>query len=160
MPPPASSIKGGQFAGFDNYKTWLLQQCPTPGGGTVKCPPGTLGLRILELGRIHAWASPSWRSLFETVIGMIIALMMNKAFKGRGVVRAAILDSVGDPDRGHRQAVAGHLRARAASSTRFSAQHHMVGEVAGPYRHRHHRHLEDDPVHGLAHPGRVAGHSG
>ncbi len=35
--------KGGQFAGFDNYKTWLLQQCPTPGGGTVKCPPGTLG---------------------------------------------------------------------------------------------------------------------
>ena len=82
--------KGGQFAGFDNYKTWLLQQCPTPGGGTIKCPPGTL-------------ASEFWNSVgftlgvtivavfFETVLGMIMALMMHKAFKGRALVRAAIL---------------------------------------------------------------------
>ena len=82
--------KGGQFAGLDNYKTWLLQQCPAPGGGTVKCPPGTL-------------ASEFWNSVgftlgvtivavaLETVLGMIMALMMHKAFKGRGVVRAAIL---------------------------------------------------------------------
>ena len=28
---------------------------------------------------------------FETVIGMVFALMMHKAFKGRGLVRAAIL---------------------------------------------------------------------
>jgi len=82
--------QGGGFAGFANYKTWLLQQCPAPGGGTVKCPPGTL-------------ASEFWNSVgftlgvtivavaLETVIGMIMALMMHKAFKGRAVVRAAIL---------------------------------------------------------------------
>ena len=82
--------KGGQFAGFDNYKTWLLNQCPTASGGTVKCPPGTL-------------ASEFWPSVgftlgvtivavaLETVIGMIMALMMHKAFKGRGLIRAAIL---------------------------------------------------------------------
>ena len=28
--------KGGQFAGFDNYKTWLLNQCPTASRGSVK----------------------------------------------------------------------------------------------------------------------------
>jgi trehalose/maltose transport system permease protein len=82
--------KGGQFAGFDNYKTWLLNQCPTASGGTVKCPPGTL-------------ASEFWPSVgftlgvtivavaLETVLGMIMALMMHKAFKGRGIIRAAIL---------------------------------------------------------------------
>ena len=82
--------KGGQFAGFDNYKTWLLNQCPTASGGTVKCPPGTL-------------ASEFWPSVgftlgvtivavaLETIIGMIMALMMHKAFKGRGLVRAAVL---------------------------------------------------------------------
>ena len=47
---------------------------------------------------------------FETVIGMIFALMMHRAFKGRALVRAAILIPVGHPDRGQRQAVAGHLR--------------------------------------------------
>ena len=82
--------KGGQFAGFANYKTWLLQQCPAPGGGTVKCPPGTLASEF--------WASVGVTLGFtvvavtlETVIGMIMALMMHKAFKGRGLVRAAIL---------------------------------------------------------------------
>jgi multiple sugar transport system permease protein len=82
--------QGGGWAGFSNYKTWLLQQCPAPGGGTVKCPPGTL-------------ASQFWPSVgftlgvtvvavaLETVLGMIMALMMHKAFKGRGLIRAAIL---------------------------------------------------------------------
>jgi multiple sugar transport system permease protein len=82
--------QGGGFAGFANYKTWLLQQCGAPGGGTTKCPPGTL-------------ASEFWQSVgttvgftivavsIEAVLGMCMALMMHKAFKGRGLVRAAIL---------------------------------------------------------------------
>jgi ABC-type sugar transport system permease subunit len=81
---------GGDFAGFANYKTWLLQQCATAGGGTTKCPPGTL--------QADFWRSV-WQTLgftvvsvsIETVIGMIMALMMNRAFRGRGLVRAAIL---------------------------------------------------------------------
>jgi multiple sugar transport system permease protein len=70
----------------------------------------------------------------ETVIGMIMALMMHKAFKGRGVVRAAITHSVGDPDGGQRQAVAGHLRAERRGGQGSRSQHHLVGGVAGPDR--------------------------
>jgi len=82
--------QGGQFAGFENYKHWLLEQCPKPGGGTAKCPPGSLASQF--------WASVGFTLgvtivavALETVLGMIMALMMHKAFKGRGVIRAAIL---------------------------------------------------------------------
>ena len=36
--------------------------------------------------------------VFELVIGFAAALIMNKAFRGKGLVRAAIFDSVGDSD--------------------------------------------------------------
>ena len=90
MPPPAFFNKGGQFAGLDNYKTWLLQQCPRQVAARSNARPArsasefwasvgfTLGVTIVAVA-------------LETVIGMIMALMMHKAFKGRGVVRAAIL---------------------------------------------------------------------
>lgn len=80
----------GGSAGFDNYKTWLLQQCPGPGGTKISCPPGTLASQF--------WSSISVTVGFtvvsvilETAIGMGMALMMHRAFKGRGLVRAAIL---------------------------------------------------------------------
>ncbi|MFL6164548.1 MAG: carbohydrate ABC transporter permease [Jatrophihabitantaceae bacterium] len=78
------------WVGLTNYKHWLLQQCPKTGGGTGKCPTGTLGAQF--------WSS-MWVTIFftvvtvtiETAIGMCFALVMNRAFKGRGLVRAAIL---------------------------------------------------------------------
>jgi ABC-type sugar transport system permease subunit len=82
--------QGGGFAGFSNYKTWLFQQCGAAGGGTTKCPPGTLASEF--------WASVGFTLgvtivavALETIIGMVMALMMHKAFKGRALVRAAIL---------------------------------------------------------------------
>jgi ABC-type sugar transport system permease subunit len=82
--------QGNHWVGLANYKHWLLQQCPTAGGGTTKCPPGNLGSQF--------WSSVYVTLLFtvvtvaiETVIGMIFALMMNRAFRGRGIIRAAIL---------------------------------------------------------------------
>src|SRR3954468_8374716 len=33
---------GSHWVGLTNYKHWLLQQCATTGGGTGKCPAGTL----------------------------------------------------------------------------------------------------------------------
>jgi multiple sugar transport system permease protein len=82
--------QGGGSAGVSNYKHWLLQQCPVQGGGVGKCPPGTLGHEF--------WPSLSVTVGFtvvsvaiEAVIGMGMALMMHRAFKGRGLVRAAIL---------------------------------------------------------------------
>ncbi len=80
----------GAWTGLTNYKHWLLQQCPSGAGKVVSCPTGNLGAEF-------------WRSIevtvgftvvtvvLETVIGMIFALMMNRAFKGRALVRAAIL---------------------------------------------------------------------
>ena len=81
---------GNQWNGVTNYKYWLLQQCPTATGGTSSCPPGTLGSQF--------WGSVEVTLLFtvvtvvlETIIGMGFALMMNRAFRGRALVRAAIL---------------------------------------------------------------------
>ncbi|HJQ02371.1 MAG TPA: sugar ABC transporter permease [Jatrophihabitans sp.] len=78
------------WIGLAHYKYWLLRQCPKTGGGTTKCPTGLLGSQF--------WAS-FWVTIFftvvtvtiETVIGMCFALVMHRAFRGRGLVRAAIL---------------------------------------------------------------------
>ncbi|GAB3084160.1 MULTISPECIES: carbohydrate ABC transporter permease [unclassified Phycicoccus] len=77
-------VQGGS-AGVSNYTHWLLQQC-----GNVDCPPGTLGAQFY---------SAFWVTLFFTVVsvvveiglGMWFAMIMNRDFKGRGLVRAAIL---------------------------------------------------------------------
>jgi ABC-type sugar transport system permease subunit len=78
------------WVGLANYKHWLLDQCARTGGGTGKCPTGTLGAQF--------WGSVSVTIFFtvvtviiETVIGMCFALVMHRAFRGRGLVRAAIL---------------------------------------------------------------------
>lgn len=80
-----SDLYGGEFIGFDNY----------------------LSLRILESGRWiwrgtlvdPAWWNAVWNTVrfafvsvfFETILGLIVALVLNAEFKGRGIVRAAIL---------------------------------------------------------------------
>lgn len=77
--------QGGMWTGVTNYKYWLLEKC-----GSSHCPPGTFGAQF--------WGSVGF-TLFvavvtvtlETIIGMIFALMMNRAFKGRGLIRAVIL---------------------------------------------------------------------
>lgn len=81
--------QGGKWTGVSNYKYWLLEQCPTA-TGSESCPPGTLGSQF--------WGSVGVTLFFavvtvvlETIIGMIFALMMNRAFRGRGLVRAVIL---------------------------------------------------------------------
>lgn len=80
-----SDLYGGQWIGFDNY----------------------LSIRVLESGRMiyrgtlvdPAWWNAVWNTVrfavvsvfFETVLGLIVALVLNAEFKGRGLVRAAIL---------------------------------------------------------------------
>ncbi|MDQ1741572.1 MAG: trehalose/maltose transport system permease protein [Pseudonocardiales bacterium] len=80
----------GAWTGLTNYKHWLLQQCPSGTGKTISCPTGNIGAQF--------WSSISVTVGFtivtvilETVIGMVFALMMNRAFRGRALVRAAIL---------------------------------------------------------------------
>lgn len=80
-----SNLYGGQWIGLDNY----------------------LSVRTLSSGKViyrgtlvdPAWWNAVWNTvrfaivsvLFETVLGLIVALVLNAEFKGRGLVRAAIL---------------------------------------------------------------------
>jgi ABC-type sugar transport system permease subunit len=85
LDPATGQFVSGGSAGLDNYKHWLLQQC-----GSVKCPPGSLGAQFYDA---------LWVTLFFTVttvvieigLGLWFAMIMNRTFKGRGLVRAAIL---------------------------------------------------------------------
>lgn len=75
----------GGFAGADNYKHWLLQQC-----GNVSCPPGTLGHQFWgAFGVTLFWTVVSVS--IEIILGLWFATIMNREFRGRGLVRAAIL---------------------------------------------------------------------
>jgi multiple sugar transport system permease protein len=80
---------GNAWNGLTNYKHWLLDRCPTA-TGTEKCPVGNFGQQF--------WGSVGVTLLFtivtvtlETAIGMGFALVMNRAFRGRSIVRATIL---------------------------------------------------------------------
>ncbi|WP_410010989.1 carbohydrate ABC transporter permease [Rhizobium sp. NRK18] len=80
-----TNLYGGKWVGFDNY----------------------LSFRQLSSGRIlwrgtlvdPAWWNAVWNTVrfsmvsvaFETVLGLMVALVLNAQFVGRGIVRAAIL---------------------------------------------------------------------
>ncbi|AYG04029.1 carbohydrate ABC transporter permease [Gryllotalpicola protaetiae] len=90
LDPATGFFVQGGFAGFSNFTHWLLQRCPTGDGGTTSCPPGNLGAQF--------WNSTFTTFFFtvatvvlETVIGFWMAIVMNRAFSGRALVRTAIL---------------------------------------------------------------------
>jgi len=80
-----TNINGGDFIGLKNYLSWTtLKSGRTVFSGLLVDP---------------AWWNAVWNTVrfavvsvvLETVIGMIVALVLNAEFKGRGIVRAAIL---------------------------------------------------------------------
>ncbi|HPE60247.1 MAG TPA: sugar ABC transporter permease [Thiolinea sp.] len=80
-----SNLYGGQWVGFDNYLSWrTLSSGKILWKGTLVDP---------------AWWNAVWNTIrfslvsvfFETVLGLIVALVLNANFRGRGLVRAAIL---------------------------------------------------------------------
>ncbi len=80
-----TSLGDAKFVGFDNYLTWITLKS----GRTVY-----KGL-LADL----AWWNAVWNTmkftvlsvLIETALGLIVALVLNAQFVGRGIVRAAIL---------------------------------------------------------------------
>lgn len=77
-------VQGG-FAGLGNYGHWLLQRC-----GDTSCAPGTLGSQFYgALGITLFWTVVAVS--LETLLGLWFATIMNREFRGRGIVRAAIL---------------------------------------------------------------------
>jgi ABC-type sugar transport system permease subunit len=77
-------VEGG-FAGFDNYKHWLLQRC-----GDIACPPGNTGSSFWEVVWITLFFTVVTVAI-ELVLGFWFAMIMNGKFRGRGLVRAAVL---------------------------------------------------------------------
>jgi multiple sugar transport system permease protein len=90
LDPATGLFVEGGYAGVSNYRHWLFQECATVGGGTIDCPPGNLGSQFYDA---------LWVTLFftvvtvaiEVVLGLWFATIMNRTFRGRGLVRAAIL---------------------------------------------------------------------
>ena len=82
--------EGNAWNGITNYTHWLFQQCATAGGGTTSCPEGTLGSQFWGAFGVTVFFTVVTVA-FETTIGMGFALIMNRAFKGRALVRVAIL---------------------------------------------------------------------
>jgi multiple sugar transport system permease protein len=82
--------EGNAWNGFTNYAHWLFERCAVAGGGTQSCPSGTLGSQFWGSVGVTVGITIVACSI-ETVIGMVFALMMNRAFKGRALVRVAIL---------------------------------------------------------------------
>jgi len=80
-----TSLYTGEWIGFDNYLSYR------------KLSSG----RVIWRGTLvdPVWWNACWNTIkfavvsvsFETVFGLLIALMLNAKFKGRGLVRAAIL---------------------------------------------------------------------
>ncbi|MBU1294474.1 MAG: sugar ABC transporter permease [Gammaproteobacteria bacterium] len=80
-----TNLYGGEWVGFKNYLTWkTLSSGRTIYSGTLADP---------------AWWNAVWNTVrfavvsvsLETIIGLMVALVLNAEFKGRGLVRAAIL---------------------------------------------------------------------
>lgn len=88
-PATGMFVEGGN-AGFSNYRHWLLQECPTTTGGTAPCPPGTLGSQFYDALWVTVFFTVATVAI-EVVLGLWFAIIMNREFKGRGLVRAAIL---------------------------------------------------------------------
>lgn len=83
-PATGQFVEGG-WAGLDNYAQWLLQRC-----GDVSCPPGTLAASFWEVIGITVFFTVVTVTI-ELVLGFWFAIIMNGKFKGRGLVRAAVL---------------------------------------------------------------------
>jgi len=90
LDPATGLFTEGGPAGFSNYVNWIAQQCAAPAGGTVACPPGTLGSQF--------WSATATTFFFtvvtvalETVLGFWMAVIMARTFRGRSLVRAAVL---------------------------------------------------------------------
>ena len=77
--------EGGQWIGLTNWVHWLGERC-----GDTACPPGNTGALFWE-STAFTFGLTFVEVAVTTVIGVLFALMMNKAFKGRALVRAAIL---------------------------------------------------------------------
>jgi multiple sugar transport system permease protein len=87
--PATGLFKAGGFVGLQNYTNWLFQQCQL-GGVTQTCPPGSPQAGFYNAVFVTFFFTIVTVSL-ETVFGIWMAFIMNRNFRGRGILRAAVL---------------------------------------------------------------------
>jgi len=85
LDPKTGFFVQGGFAGLSNYVHWLGQRC-----GGSSCPPGTLGSQFYSSLGVTVFFTVVSVAI-EVVLGMCMALVMNQAFRGRGLLRASVL---------------------------------------------------------------------
>ncbi|NMA98327.1 MAG: sugar ABC transporter permease [Phyllobacteriaceae bacterium] len=81
-----NNLYGAEWIGLGNYLRWQVLES----SGTVRYR----GLLVDPAWWNAVWNTVRfafWSVLWETVLGMIVALVLNAEFRGRGIVRAAIL---------------------------------------------------------------------
>jgi trehalose/maltose transport system permease protein len=81
-----NNLYGAEWIGFGNYLRWQVLES----SGTIRYR----GLLVDPAWWNAVWNTVRfafWSVLWETVLGMIVALVLNAEFRGRGIVRAAIL---------------------------------------------------------------------
>jgi multiple sugar transport system permease protein len=85
LDPSTGLFTQGGFAGLSNYTHFLLQQC-----GNTACPPGTNGAAFwVAMGNTFLFTVAT--VVLETVLGVWMAIIMNRKFRGRALVRASVL---------------------------------------------------------------------
>lgn len=90
LDPATGMFTDGGFAGFDHYLYWLTQRCMTPSGTAGVCPPGTIATDFWPAMRNTLFFTVVTVSL-ETILGIMMALIMAGNYRGRSIVRAAVL---------------------------------------------------------------------
>ena len=108
LDPETGMFVTGGFAGLDNYLYWLTSRCMSPTGNVVTCAPGQLATDFWPALKITLFFVVVTVSL-ETILGLWMAMVMNRSFLGRGLLRAAVLVPW-YPHGSDGEAVAVHLR--------------------------------------------------
>jgi ABC-type sugar transport system permease subunit len=89
LDPATGFFVSGGFAGLTNYAHWILQQCTTAAGNGA-CAQGNLGASFWT-ATFNTFFFTIVTVALETVFGLWMAIIMNRNFRGRGILRAAVL---------------------------------------------------------------------
>lgn len=90
LDPDTGMFVEGQFAGLQNYLYWLTNRCMNAMGEVQQCAPGVIATDFWPAVRITIFFTVV-TVILETLLGLFMAVIMNGEYKGRGLVRAAVL---------------------------------------------------------------------
>lgn len=90
LDPETGTFVEGGFAGLENYLYWITNRCMSPSGEVSVCPPGVIATDFWPAVKITLFFAVT-TVLLETILGLMMALIMNGNYRGRGLVRAAVL---------------------------------------------------------------------